>query len=124
AILAFGASVEPAIDVAERLGASLVNMRFVKPLDTGVIREMARGHELLVTVEENAVAGGAGSGVAEWLMAEGIEVRVLNIGIPDRYIEHGSRSDCLAVAGLDADGIYEQINKRLVATTFGDPSRR
>jgi 1-deoxy-D-xylulose-5-phosphate synthase len=113
AILAFGASVEPSIDVAERIGASLVNMRFVKPLDTEVIREMARNHELLVTVEENSVAGGAGSGVTEWLMAEGIEVRVLNIGIPDRYIEHGARADCLATAGLDADGIFEQINNRL-----------
>jgi 1-deoxy-D-xylulose-5-phosphate synthase len=113
AILAFGASVEPAGDVAERIGASLVNMRFVKPLDTAVIREMALSHELLVTVEENAAAGGAGSGVTEWLMAEGIDIRILNIGIPDRYIEHGSRSDCLAMAGLDANGIFEQINKRL-----------
>jgi 1-deoxy-D-xylulose-5-phosphate synthase len=113
AILAFGASVTPAIDVAQRIGASLVNMRFVKPLDTDIIREMALNHELLVTVEENAVAGGAGSSVTEWLMAEGIGIRVLNIGIPDRYIEHGARADCLAMAGLDADGIFEQINDRL-----------
>ncbi len=113
AILAFGASVEPATVVAERLGASLVNMRFVKPLDADVIQEMAQSHELLVTVEENAVSGGAGSAVTELLVAAGNSVKILNIGIPDRYIEHGSREDCLALAGLDAEGILKQVEKRL-----------
>ena len=113
AILAFGASLEPATQVAERLGASLVNMRFVKPLDGDLIEEMARSHELLVTVEENAACGGAGSGVTELLVAAGHSASVLNIGIPDRYIEHGSREDCLAWAGLDAEGIYAQVEKRL-----------
>ena len=80
AILAFGASLEPATQVAERLGASLVNMRFVKPLDGDVIEEMARSHELLVTVEENAASGGAGSGVTEFLVAAGTKQNGLRHG--------------------------------------------
>jgi 1-deoxy-D-xylulose-5-phosphate synthase len=90
-------------------------MRFVKPLDADVIFEMAHKHSLLVTVEENAVSGGAGSGINELLAAAGITVNILNIGIPDRYIDHGSRQDCLAMAGLDTDGILEQVNNRLKA---------
>jgi len=113
AILAFGSSLEPCGEVASRLGASLVNMRFIKPLDADVINEMASSHKLLVTVEENALIGGAGSGVNELLAANGIVVNILNIGIPDRYIEHGSRKDCLVMAGLDANGILDQINERL-----------
>jgi 1-deoxy-D-xylulose-5-phosphate synthase len=113
AILAFGSSVEPATEVASRLGASLVNMRFIKPLDASVVFEMINTHDLLVTVEENAVAGGAGSAVNELLASAGIAANILNIGIPDRYVEHGSRDDCLAMAGLDTDGIFEQINQRL-----------
>jgi 1-deoxy-D-xylulose-5-phosphate synthase len=115
AILAFGSSLEPTTEVASRIGASLVNMRFVKPLDSDVIFEMAHKHSLLVTVEENAVSGGAGSGINELLAAAGITVNILNIGIPDRYIDHGSRGDCLAMAGLDTDGILEQVNNRLKA---------
>lgn len=113
AILAFGSSLEPCKEVAARIGASLVNMRFVKPLDADVINEMAHSHKLVVTVEENAVMGGAGSGVNELLLATGGSFNILNIGIPDRYIEHGSRQDCLAMAGLDTDGILKQVNKRL-----------
>jgi 1-deoxy-D-xylulose-5-phosphate synthase len=113
AILAFGSSLEPSTEVAARIGATLVNMRFVKPLDAEVIMEMAQSHSLLVTVEENAVSGGAGSGVNELLAASGISFNILNIGIPDRYIEHGSRQDCLTMARLDSNGIFEQINERL-----------
>jgi len=113
AILAFGSSLGPSTEVAARIGATLVNMRFVKPLDANIVFEMANNHNLLVTVEENAVAGGAGSGVNELLAAAGITVNILNIGIPDRYIEHGSRNDCLAMAGLDVNGILEQVNNRL-----------
>jgi len=113
AILAFGASVEAARVVADHIGASLVNMRFIKPLDANLIEEMAESHELLVTVEENAVSGGAGSGVTELLAASATTVSTLNIGIPDLYIEHGSREDCLAMAGLDADGILKQVNERI-----------
>jgi 1-deoxy-D-xylulose-5-phosphate synthase len=113
AILAFGSSLEPCSEIASRIGATLVNMRFVKPLDADLINEMAHSHNLLVTVEENAVSGGAGSGVNELLAQAGIAVNIQNIGIPDRYIEHGSREDCLAMAGLDTNGILEQINTRL-----------
>jgi len=112
-ILAFGSSLQACSEVASRIGASLVNMRFVKPLDAEVIKEMAHSHNLVVTVEENAVTGGAGSGVNELLAATGGSFKLLNIGIPDFYIEHGSRQDCLAMAGLDANGILEQISKRL-----------
>jgi len=113
AILAFGSTLQACGEVAARIGASLVNMRFVKPLDADVIREMAHNHHLVVTVEENAVMGGAGSGVNELLAATGGGFNLLNIGIPDQYIEHGSRQDCLAMAGLDANGIYNQIRQRL-----------
>ena len=113
AILAFGSMLQACGEVAARIGASLVNMRFVKPLDADVIREMAHNHHLVVTVEENAVMGGAGSAVNELLAATGGGFNLLNIGIPDQYIEHGSRNDCLAVAGLDATGIYNQIRQRL-----------
>jgi len=122
AILAFGSSLEPSVEVAARLGASLVNMRFVKPLDRDVICEMAHSHDLLVTVEENAVTGGAGSGVNELLAEAAITVNILNIGIPDRYIEHGSRADCLAFANLDAKGILEQIKNRLRDINMTQPA--
>ena len=118
AILAFGSSLEPSAEVAARIGATLVNMRFVKPLDADVIIEMANSHNLLVTVEENAVSGGAGSGVNELLAASGMTYNILNIGIPDFYIDHGSRQDCLAIAKLDASGILEQINRRLKANNI------
>ena len=113
AILAFGSSLEPSAKVAARIGATLVNMRFVKPLDADVVIDLANSHNLLVTVEENAVSGGAGSGVNELLAATGMTYNILNIGIPDFYIDHGSRQDCLAIAKLDASGIFEQINNRL-----------
>src|SRR5215469_12583596 len=101
ALFAFGTLVEPAARIAERLDATLLNMRFVKPLDRERILTVARTHSAIVTLEENVVAGGAGSGVGELLTAEGFEVPLLHIGIPDRFIEHGSREDCLAAAGLD-----------------------
>jgi len=125
AILSFGAMLATARAVATRIGATLVNMRFVKPLDAGLINEMARTHKLLVTVEDNAVAGGAGSGVNELLMAAGAHAGILNIGLPDYFIEHGSREDCLAAAGLDTNGIMDQVNSRLnhmtTATDFKNP---
>jgi len=121
AILAFGSSLEPCVEVAERIGATLVNMRFVKPLDADTIFEMAGSHSLLVTAEENAVSGGAGSGVNELLAAAGISVNILNIGIPDRFIEHGSRDDCLQMAGLDMNGILEQVNQRLESYNDSQP---
>jgi len=122
AILSFGSTLAAVEAVAARIGATLVNMRFVKPLDAGLIKEMAQTHKLLVTVEDNAVAGGAGSGVNELLLATGKPVEILNIGLPDRYIEHGSREDCLAAAGLDTNGIMEQINSRINNVTTGKPA--
>ena len=109
AILAFGSMVEPCRLVAEKIDASLINMRFVKPLDREAILSAARDHSYLVTVEENAVLGGAGSGVNETVLADGISIPTLNIGLSDRFIQHGTREECLHQAGLDASGILDQI---------------
>jgi 1-deoxy-D-xylulose-5-phosphate synthase len=109
AILAFGPLLEPALAVGEQLDATVVNMRFVKPLDTELLDELARSHELLVTIEENAVAGGAGEAVNEHLTAAGLPPARLNLGIPDRFIEHGERAELLAECGLDAEGIRRAI---------------
>jgi 1-deoxy-D-xylulose-5-phosphate synthase len=84
-------------------------MRFIKPLDTALLEQVAARHSALVTVEENAVMGGAGAAVAEALAAAGIERPLHMVGIPDRFIEHGSRNDCLAAAGLDPAGIARQV---------------
>jgi 1-deoxy-D-xylulose-5-phosphate synthase len=115
ALLAFGSMVEPCRPLAERIGATLVNMRFVKPLDTELLDELAKRHDLLVTVEENAVAGGAGSGVNEHLAASNQRVHLMNLGLSDTYLEHASREECLAEAGLDAAGIERQVFERLRA---------
>ena len=108
-LLAFGTMVAPCRTLAERLDATLVNMRFVKPLDEELVCRLAASHDCIVTVEENAVAGGAGSAVGECLAAHGIERPLHHIGIPDRFIEHGSREDCLAMAGLDAAGLERSV---------------
>jgi 1-deoxy-D-xylulose-5-phosphate synthase len=109
ALLAFGAMVPVAEEVAAELDATVVNMRFIKPLDEEMILSMAANHALLVTLEDNAVMGGAGSAVAECLAAHRIQAPLLNIGIPDQFIEHGSREECLAAAGLDAASILEAV---------------
>ena len=109
AILAFGPMLQYALEAAEQLDATVVNMRFVKPLDEEMILEMAATHERLVTVEENALAGGAGSGVNEVLMAHGVRARVLNHALPDRFIDQGSRGDMLRDAGLDTAGILAAV---------------
>jgi len=111
ALLAFGSLVEPAQRVAERLDATLVNMRFVKPLDAELIASIGARHRAIVTLEENAAAGGAGSGVGELLAAQGLQVALLHLGIPDRFIEHGSREECLQAAGLDAPSIAGAIER-------------
>ncbi|MGM0632136.1 MAG: 1-deoxy-D-xylulose-5-phosphate synthase [Pseudomonadota bacterium] len=113
AILGFGSMVHPALEAAEQLDCSVADMRFVKPLDTDLIRELAEQHALLVTIEENAVAGGAGSAVNEYLMAEDYLIPVLNLGLPDRFVEHGKPADMRAAVGLDAIGITTAIRKRL-----------
>jgi 1-deoxy-D-xylulose-5-phosphate synthase len=108
-ILAFGSMVAPCTGPAERLDATLVNMRFVKPMDEELVCRLARSHGRILTVEENAVAGGAGSAVSECLAAHGIDREVRHIGIPDSFIEHGSREDCLAMAGLDTAGLERSL---------------
>ena len=112
ALLAFGAIVPAAEKIGEELGLSVVNMRFVKPLDRASILELAASHEGFVTLEDNVVAGGAGSGVAELLAAEGITMPILHLGLPDEFQHHASREDLLAEAGLDAAGIRAAILKR------------
>jgi 1-deoxy-D-xylulose-5-phosphate synthase len=109
AILAFGSMVDPCRTVAERLDATLINMRFVKPLDREAILAAAASHAKLVTVEENALAGGAGSGVNELLAAEGSMAEILNVGLGDCFLEHASREECLHLAGLDVDGIMARV---------------
>ncbi len=105
AFLAFGPMLEPCLEAAEQLDATVVNMRFVKPLDDDMVLRMAAQHDLLVTVDENAIAGGAGSAVNECLAAHDLLISVLNLGLPDRFIQHGGRGDMLREAGLDCDGI-------------------
>jgi len=109
AILAFGALVAPAQQIAEALDATLVNMRFVKPLDEDLVVALGRRHRAIVTVEENVTHGGAGSAVAELLASDGLLLPQLVLGIPDRFIEHGSREGCLAAAGLDAAALRASI---------------
>jgi 1-deoxy-D-xylulose-5-phosphate synthase len=111
AILAFGTMVAPAAEAGGKLGATVVNMRFVKPLDEELILKLAQTHELLVTVEENAVAGGAGSGVTEILNSHGYRLPVLNLGLPDEFLEQGSREELLEQCGLDAEGIFRAIER-------------
>ncbi|HVS26303.1 MAG TPA: 1-deoxy-D-xylulose-5-phosphate synthase [Burkholderiales bacterium] len=111
ALLAFGTMVAPALEIAGKFDSTVVNMRFVKPLDEEMILKLADTHDSLVTIEENVIPGGAGSGVNECLAAHGVQIPVLNIGLPDRFIEHGSREEMLADAGLDKDGIARKVEK-------------
>jgi 1-deoxy-D-xylulose-5-phosphate synthase len=110
AILAFGSLVESARRIAERLDATLINMRFVKPLDEEMIVSVAARHRALITIEENAVMGGAGSAVGEVLAAAGVQLALLHLGIPDRFVEHGTRDTCLANAGLDLAGLTASVD--------------
>ncbi|EMM3943295.1 1-deoxy-D-xylulose-5-phosphate synthase [Pseudomonas aeruginosa] len=113
ALLVFGVQLAEAMKVAESLDATIVDMRFVKPLDEALVRELAGSHELLVTIEENAVMGGAGSAVGEFLASEGLEVPLLQLGLPDYYVEHAKPSEMLAECGLDAAGIEKAVRQRL-----------
>jgi 1-deoxy-D-xylulose-5-phosphate synthase len=115
AILAFGTLLYPALAAAERLDASVANMRFVKPLDVALVQELARTHEALVTVEEGCVMGGAGSAVAEALHAAGLTVPVLMLGLSDQFVEHGDPAKLLSMQGLDASGIERSILQRFGA---------
>ncbi|GIX25590.1 MAG: 1-deoxy-D-xylulose-5-phosphate synthase [Caldimonas manganoxidans] len=115
AILAFGPMLYPALAAAERLDATVANMRFVKPLDVALVEELARSHDALVTVEEGCLMGGAGSAVAEALHAAGVTVPVLMLGLKDEFVEHGDPARLLALQGLDAQGIERSILQRFGA---------
>jgi 1-deoxy-D-xylulose-5-phosphate synthase len=110
-ILLFGSLLAEAEQAARELGATLVNMRFVKPLDQALLGQMAEQSSLLVTLEDNAVQGGAGSAVNEFLLAEGYAVPVMNFGIPDRYIEHAQREEQIIECGLDAPALIQAIQQ-------------
>jgi 1-deoxy-D-xylulose-5-phosphate synthase len=112
AILAFGSLLHPALQAAERLNATVADMRWVKPLDLDVLRELAQSHSALVTVEEGCIMGGAGSAVLEALQAEGFNLPVLVLGLSDTFIEHGDHAKLLAIEGLDAAGIEASIRAR------------
>ncbi|HEX7370800.1 MAG TPA: 1-deoxy-D-xylulose-5-phosphate synthase [Rhodanobacteraceae bacterium] len=112
ALLAFGAPLAAAEAIGAELDATVVNMRFVKPLDAALLLELARNHDAIVTLEDNVVAGGAGSAVAECLAAHGIGKPLLHLGLPDRFLEHATREQLLAEAGLDVAGIRRSITQR------------
>ena len=116
AILAFGTLLYPALEAADTLNATVANMRWAKPLDVDLLKQIASTHEALVTVEESAIMGGAGSAVAEALQQAGIVRPLLQLGLPDRFIEHGDPAKLLAGVGLDAPGIVKSITER-----FGTP---
>lgn len=120
AILAFGSMVSACVPVADELNATLVNMRFVKPLDENLIFEMAAQYKVLITVEENAVAGGAGCGINEVLSRHQLPIPTLNIGIPDHFYEQGSRDECLAECGLNSFGIIRSIRTFLQQETLAN----
>ena len=115
AILAFGTLLHPALQAADKVDATVANMRFVKPLDTELVLSLARSHDAIVTLEEGCIDGGAGSAVLEALHAHGVELPVLQLGLPDQFVEHGDPAKLLALLGLDAAGIEASIVKR-----FGD----
>jgi len=116
AILAFGTLLYPALAAAERLDATVANMRFAKPLDVALVTDLARRHDAIVTVEEGTIMGGAGSAVLEALAEARIEIPVLTLGLPDAFVEHGDPAKLLAQCGLDATGIEQSIQRRFGTT--------
>jgi len=121
AILAFGTLLYPALAAAERLGASVANMRWAKPLDLALLRELAHSHSALVTLEEGCVMGGAGSAVLEALQAEGLALPVLQLGLPDEFVEHGDPANLLGMLGLDAAGIERSVRARFASLVQAPP---
>jgi len=113
AILAFGSVLKPALEAAGEIDATVANMRFVKPLDDALVLELAGSHALLVTIEENVIMGGAGSAVLEALQRAGKSVPVLQLGLPDRFIDQGDPGIQLAHVGLNKEGILKSIRSRL-----------
>jgi 1-deoxy-D-xylulose-5-phosphate synthase len=117
ALLAFGSMLQPSLEAGEALNASVINMRFVKPIDEAMVKQVADTHDLIVTIEENVVMGGAGSAVAETLAKLNMHPQLLQLGLPDSFIEHGDPAELLRDVGLDAAGILERIRERI------DPSQ-
>ncbi|MBZ0224723.1 MAG: 1-deoxy-D-xylulose-5-phosphate synthase [Comamonas sp.] len=124
AILAFGTLLYPALQAAQRLDATVVNMRWVKPLDVELLARMAATHEAFVTVEEGVVMGGAGSAVGEWLVGAGSATALLQLGLPDHFIEHGDPAKLLALQGLDAAGIERSVRRRFESLVSAAPALR
>jgi len=116
ALLVFGSPLAEARIAAENLNATVANMRFVKPIDDGLIAQLATTHDLLVTIEENVVAGGAGSAVQESLTAQGITIPLLQLGLPDKFVDHGDRNDLLSDCGLNSNAIIGAVERRLADT--------
>jgi 1-deoxy-D-xylulose-5-phosphate synthase len=115
AILNFGTLLPAVLEAAERLNATVADMRWVKPMDEATILDLGGTHDLLVAVEENALAGGAGAGVAEYLSAQELNTPLLMLGLPDHFIEHGEHSEQLSGVQLDSSGIYRSIQRRLLS---------
>jgi 1-deoxy-D-xylulose-5-phosphate synthase len=116
AILAFGSMVKPALDAADELNATVANMRFVKPLDDALVFKLATTHDVIVTVEENVIMGGAGSAVSESLAAQQLTVPILHLGLPDQFVEHGDPAVLLADCGLNREGIIRAVRQWVAAT--------
>ena len=117
ALLAFGPMLQPALQAADTLDATVVNMRYVKPLDETLVFSLCQEHTLLVTIEEGCVMGGAGSAVGEALARAGVSTPLLQLGLPDRYVEHGDPALLLKECGLDAAGIVQSVTDRLGQST-------
>jgi len=124
AILAFGTLLYPALEAAQRLDATVVNMRWVKPLDVELLARLAATHEAFVTVEEGVIMGGAGSAVGEWLAGAGSATALLQLGLPDHFIEHGDPAKLLALQGLDAAGIERSVRRRFESLVSAAPALR
>lgn len=111
ALLSFGSMLETGMKVGHKINATVANMRFVKPLDEELIVSLVKSHDLLLTLEDNVVLGGAGSAVNEIILANNLDTHIINMGLPDTFQEHGSRSELLADAGLTTDDIMARIEE-------------
>ena len=122
ALLAFGSMLKPALDAAEELNATVANMRFVKPLDDELVMKLALSHDLLVTIEENTIQGGAGSAVVESLLKQNVTTKVMQLGLPDCFIDHGDPAAMLVECGLDKAGIVAAVTERFrLLNSFATP---
>ena len=124
AILAFGSMVKPATDAGDDLNATVANMRFVKPIDHELVFKLATTHDYLVTIEENVVMGGAGSAVAESLAAQDLSIPILQLGLPDAFVEHGDPVTLLADCGLNREGITKSIHDWLARTAMSAATKK